>query len=116
MPNVVALFAHAALHLAGHTHVHRVTKLEPAGGHAFWVLETSALADYPHEMRVIEIWDQDDGFVSIRGTPLDYSVEGDDIAAEARRRGVTDYTAGWVKDGRGEADQRGVELWIAKPQ
>jgi 3',5'-cyclic AMP phosphodiesterase CpdA len=103
------------MHLAGHTHVHEVRKIEPPGGHAYWELKTAALADFPHQMRVIEIYDQDNGYLSIRGIALDYSTEGDPIAEEGRLRGVVDFTSGWVPDGRGEQAARNVELWIKKP-
>jgi hypothetical protein len=66
-------------------------------------------------MRVIEIYDQDNGYLSIRGIALDYSTEGDPIAEEGRLRGVVDFTSGWVPDGRGEQAARNVELWIKKP-
>jgi len=100
----------------GHTHVHRVTKTAPPGGHAYWELETSALADFPHQMRVIEVWDEDNGYLTIRGTALDYQVEGDPIAADGRSRSVVDLTSGWINDGSGAPDQRNVALWIKKPQ
>jgi 3',5'-cyclic AMP phosphodiesterase CpdA len=108
-------YPNVLMHLAGHTHVHRVHKVEPPGGHAYWELQTAALADFPHEMRMIEVWDQDDGFVSIRGIALDYSAEGDPIASDGRTRGVADFTSGWSPDGRGAAGDRNVELWIPKP-
>jgi calcineurin-like phosphoesterase family protein len=104
------------LHLAGHTHLHRVTKTAPVGGHAYWELETSALADFPHQMRVIEVWDEDNGYLTIRGTALDYQIEGDPIAADGRSRSVVDFTSGWVGDGSGTLDGRNVALWIKKPQ
>ena len=103
------------LHLAGHTHVHRVTKTAPPGGHAYWELETSAIADFPHQMRVIEVWDEDNGYLTIRGTALDYQVEGDPVAADGRSRSVVDLTSGWLGDGSGEPAGRNLALWIKKP-
>ena len=104
------------MHLAGHSHVHKVTRVEPAaGGRAYWELQTAALADFPNEMRLLEIWDQDDGFVSIRGVGIDYAVDDDPVATDGRSRAVVDFTSGWSEDGRGEVIDRNVELWIAKP-
>lgn len=111
----VGQYDNVLMHLAGHTHVHEQRKIEPPGGHAYWELKTAALADFPHQMRVIEIYDQDNGYLSIRGVALDYSTEGDPIAADGRQRGVIDFTSGWVPDGRGEKSARNVELWIQKP-
>lgn len=101
------------LHLAGHTHVHRAWKTTPPGGHAYWELETSALADYPSQMRVMEVWDQDNGFVSIRGLALDYETDNDPIAEDGRRRSIVDLTSGFEQD---RSTQRNVELWIKKPE
>jgi hypothetical protein len=101
------------LHLAGHTHVHRVSKNAPPGGHAYWELETSALADYPSQMRVMEVWDQDNGFVAIRGIALDYGTDNDPIAEDGRRRSIVDLTSGFEED---RTMQRNVELWIKKPE
>ena len=69
----------------------------------------------PNQMRMIEIWDQDDGFVTIRGVPLDYATDGDPVAADGRKRGVVDWTSSWGQDGTGDPSQRAVELWITKP-
>jgi len=77
---------------------------------------TSAIADYPHEFRVVEIFDQDDGYLMLRGTVTDYSIENDPVAAEGLRRGIIDYTTGYAPDiGPGLPGDRNVELWIKKP-
>jgi len=53
----------------------------------------------------------------MRATPLDFSVEGDAVAMEGRRRGTVDLTSGWLpNDGTGMPSDRNVELWIKKPQ
>jgi hypothetical protein len=66
-------------------------------------------------MRMVEVWDQDNGYVSLRLVAFDYRTAHDDVAAEGRRRGVSDMTSGWMPDERGDADDRNVELWIPKP-
>ena len=66
-------------------------------------------------MRLIEVWDQDNGFVSVRSIAFDFSTEGDPIAADGRARAVADLTSGWVQDSSGADDDRNVELWIPKP-
>ncbi len=112
---LVGGYDNVLLHLAGHTHVHRVTHVTPSGGHAYWELETSALSDYPHQVRVIEIWDEDNGFAAIRGVALDYAVDDDPVAAEGRRRAVVDVTSGFGRDGSGAPSWRNVELSIERP-
>ncbi|MGK3992587.1 metallophosphoesterase [Sorangium sp. So ce1024] len=112
---LVGGYDNVLLHLAGHTHVHRVTRVTPDGGHAYWELETSALSDYPHQVRVIEIWDEDNGTLAIRGVALDYAVDDDPVAAEGRRRAIVDVTSGFGKDGSGDPSWRNVELSIERP-
>lgn len=106
-PNVVA-------HLTGHSHIHRVHVRQAGTGVPYWEVITPALGDYPHQMRVIELWDHG-SFVSLRLVSLDYATEGDPVAAEGRRLGVLDYTSGWWEESRGEAEDRNVELWVPKP-
>lgn len=112
---LVGGYPNVLVHLAGHSHVHRVLAAKPPGGNAYWELQTASLADFPHQMRVVEVWDQDDGYVSIRGVALDYSTGSDPVAADGRSRGVADFTSGWGKDGRGALGDRNVELWVKKP-
>ena len=101
--------------LAGHTHLHNVTFLQPTAGHGLWQIITSALADWPNQARVIELWDEDDGWVMLRATSLDYATDEDPVAAEGRQLGVLDYVAGWAADGSGGSQDRNVELWIQAP-
>ena len=109
-PNVV-------FSMVGHSHEHRVRPLTPTGGHAWWEVMTSAIADFPHQFRVVEIFDQDNGWIMMRATVVDFSVEDDAVANEGRRRGVVDLTSGWLQNnGTGKLDDRNVELWIKKPQ
>jgi hypothetical protein len=113
--NLLGGYPNVLMHLAGHTHHHHVVQVHPMTGHAYWEMETSALADWPFEMRMIEIWDLDNGFIGIKAIGLDYSSEGDPIVADARKRAVADYTSGWAKDGDGMASDRNVELVVPKP-
>jgi len=103
--------------MVGHSHQNRAQPVTPAdGGHAWWEVMTASIADYPHQLRVVEIFDQDNGWIMLRSAPVDISVENDPVAAEGRRRGVVDWTSGWnVEDGVGKDTNRGIELWIKKP-
>jgi len=110
--DIVGSFDNVIMHLAGHTHIHRVTKNLPPGGHAYWDAESAALGDMPHQMRVVEIHDMDNGFYVIRLIAFDFSTEGDDVAKEGKSIGVLDYSSGWAEDARGEASSRNVDLWV----
>ncbi len=102
-------------HLCGHSHVHRVFPIEPTGGHAYWEVTTSAVADHPHQMRIFEIRDEGNGFLSLASIALDIAFDDDELAAEGRLRGVTDHTSGWQSTGEGLPADRNVRLWIPNP-
>ncbi len=102
--------------MVGHSHRHAVRAITPAGGHAWWEVMSSAIADFPHQFRVLELYDQDNGWLMMRATCTDFSTDGDPVAAEGRARGVVDFVSGWLpSDGRGDVADRNVELWIPKP-
>jgi 3',5'-cyclic AMP phosphodiesterase CpdA len=102
--------------MVGHSHRNRVRPVTPAGGHPWWEVMTAAIADYPHQFRVVEIFDQDNGWIMMRAVAVDFAVDGDPVAEEGRKRGVVDFTSGWLPDdGVGEPTDRNVELWIKKP-
>jgi 3',5'-cyclic AMP phosphodiesterase CpdA len=104
------------LSMVGHSHQHRVRAIPSGGGHAFWELMTSAIADYPHQFRIVELFDQDNGWLMIRATAVDLDLRADPIASEGRRAGIVDFTSGWGPvDGLGLENDRNVELWLRKP-
>jgi hypothetical protein len=75
-PNVIA-------YVSGHTHEHQLLPCGTprAGGdrnrfcthHLWWEINTSAVADWPHEQRLVEVMDNRDGTLSIFGTVLDHA-------------------------------------------
>ncbi len=109
-PNVVAA-------VVGHSHVHRVdfVRTSTSGAQGWWELFTSALSDHPSQLRVIEIWDQDDGYLMLRAIDFDFATDGDAIAEDGRRLGVLDRVSGWWGKGTGQPEDRNVELWVRKP-
>jgi hypothetical protein len=107
-PNVIFSFV-------GHSHENRVKHMKTPG-HAFWEVMTSALADFPHQLRIVEIWDQDNGWLMLRATNVDFSTFGDPAAEEGRRLGVLEWVMGWTDaNARGAPEDRNIELWIQKP-
>ncbi len=101
--------------MVAHSHENRVLPIKPTTGHAWWEVMTAAIADFPHEFRLVEIFDMDNGWVMMRSSPVDVSVANDPVAAEGRKRGVVDTVSGYVPDGTGTSNDRNVELWIKKP-
>jgi uncharacterized repeat protein (TIGR01451 family) len=76
-PNVIA-------YVAGHTHEHQLlpcgsTRTGGQGNrrfctdHLWWEINTAAVADWPHQHRLIEVMDNRDGTLSIFGTVLDHA-------------------------------------------
>lgn len=101
--------------MVGHSHQHRVRAIKPATGHPYWEIMTAAIADYPHQFRTVEIFDQDNGWLMLRATCVDFSLDGDPVAAEGKKRGVVDFTSGWLPSGEVAVNDRNVEVWIKKP-
>ena len=62
-PNLIAF-------VAGHAHRDKVTLFE-GGERGFWQIETPAIADWPVQSRLIQIFDNRDGTLSIFGTLID---------------------------------------------
>lgn len=106
-PNVIGSFV-------GHTHRHRINALD-AGGRPMWEMMTSAIADFPNQFRVYEIYDEDNGWLSIEATAVDFSTEGDKPAQAGREKAVVDYVSGWITGGVGEPNDHNVQLWVKKP-
>lgn len=103
------------MHLAAHTHVHQAEVIEPPGGTPYWEVHTSALADYPHQMRMIEVRDEDNGYLSITGIAVDFATDDDAMAEAGRANAILDYTSGWQPPGQGMALDRNVRLWLPMP-
>lgn len=112
--NLLGGYPNLLMHLAGHTHRHSVVVVKPTSGNPYWEMETAALADFPNQMRVIEIWDLDNGNWGIKAVALDYQVENDPISAEGRKLGIADYTSGWQKSGLSSIEDRNVMLYVPK--
>lgn len=110
---LIASYPNVIMHLAGHSHVHAVKAI--TGERPYWEVKTSALADFPNQLKVFELWDTGEGHIVIRAVTFDFSTVDDPLAAQARAIALTDYTSGYTRDGRGAPASRNVELWIAKP-
>jgi len=110
-----AIGAHGNIlaHVAAHTHVHHIAAVT-AGTHPYWEIETSALADWPHQTRLLEVWDLDNGFVSVRSATLDYETDSDPVAAEGRRIADVDFTSGWGQNSMGALEDWNADLLVPK--
>ena len=126
-PNVVAW-------VAGHSHVNDVTPYPDGKGGGFWMIRTAAEADWPQQSRLIQIFDNHDGTLSIFGTILDHasnatapasvsspaSPDPSQLASIGRTLSYNDKQVGARECtpnpcGEGAAKDRNVELILKSP-
>jgi len=129
-PNVIAW-------VAGHSHVNDVTPYpDPSGnGHGFWSIRVAAEADWPQQARLLQLFDNRDGTLSIFGTIVDHasaatapapgtaasSMSPADLASVGRTLSYNDAQTGGracspEPCGEGGPDDRNVELLVADPR
>ena len=126
-PNVIAW-------VAGHSHVNDVTPY-PAPGGGFWSIRVAAEADWPQQSRLLQVFDNGDGTLSLFGTILDHvggvaapapgtaaaGLTPTDLASIGRTLSYNDDQTGARACkanpcGEGLADDRNVELLIDDPR
>jgi hypothetical protein len=128
-------FPHAIAWVAGHSHVNDVTPYPGPDGHGFWSLKVAAEADWPQQTRLLQLFDNRDGTLSLFGTIVDHASEATapvpgtdaaslapaDLASIGRTLSYNDQqTGGRACEpdpcGEGAAEDRNVELLIADPR
>jgi hypothetical protein len=114
--NVLGNYPNVLFSLVAHDHADHIEEQQPDSGHAYWELTTCALADYPHQSRIVEIWDEDNGYVSLQATYVDIGLQSEPIAEEGRHLGVMDYISGWNPFfSSGDTSKRNASVYIKKP-
>jgi len=123
-------FPNAIAWVAGHSHDNVVNPFpDPSGPGGFWSIRVAAEADWPQQSRLLEVFDNHDGTLSIFGTILDHvgqaaapapgtaasGMDLNDLASAARTMSVNDLQAG-APIGEGEAQDRNVELLVPDPR
>ena len=123
--------------VAGHSHENKITPFpDPAGKGGYWSIRTSALVDWPKQNRLLQIFDNKDGNLSIFGTLIDHAAPvpaaapGTDgntlspaqLASTGRTIGYNDNQNGGEACGSidpcgaGTVTDRNVELLIKDPR
>jgi metallophosphoesterase (TIGR03767 family) len=133
LPRVLGLEVEALLHrfpnvilwVNGHTHYNTVRpRIDPAGrSGGFWEVTTASLIDWPCQARLVEIFDNRDGTLSILCTVIDHAAppapDSADglwrLAAIHRELAANDPHGGVPAGTAGEASDRNVELVIGTP-
>jgi 3',5'-cyclic AMP phosphodiesterase CpdA len=68
-----AEYPNLVTYVPGHTHENRVIAYPKKTSDIFWEINTSAVIDHPQQSRLIEVFDNRDGTLSIFGTILDHA-------------------------------------------
>lgn len=128
--NLLHEFPNAIAWVAGHSHDNIVDAFpDPSGPGGFWSIRVAAEADWPQQSRLLEVFDNHDGTLSIFGTILDHtgqaaapapgtpasSMDFNDLASAARTMSFNDLQSG-APIGEGQAKDRNVELLIDDPR
>ena len=130
-------YPHAIAWVAGHSHVNDVTPYpDPSGnGHGFWSVRVAAEADWPQQARLLQLFDNRDGTLSLFGTIIDHASEPTapapgteassltptDLASIGRTLSYNDAQTGGracapEPCGEGGPEDRNVELLISDPR
>ena len=128
--NLLHQFPNAIAWVAGHSHDNVVNPFaNPSGKGGFWSIRVAAEADWPQQSRLLEVFDNKDGTLSIFGTILDHvgqsaapapgtlasAMDMNDLASAARTMSFNDLQSG-APIGEGQADDRNVELLLPDPR
>lgn len=123
-------FPNAIAWVAGHSHDNLINAFPgPGGNGGFWSIRVAAEADWPQQSRLLQVFDNHDGTLSIFGTILDHvgqaaapapgtpaaAMDFNDLASAARTMSFNDLQSG-APLGEGQADDRNVELLIDDPR
>jgi metallophosphoesterase (TIGR03767 family) len=132
-------FPNVILMADGHTHKNKIWPWPSERDTGFWEVNTSAIADYPHQSRTIEIADNGNGTLSIFAVVFDAATPPDARAIDwtmddrtnekakgAKRRINEDWLASWGREVGfydpqadltkiGEPEDRNVELLLPAP-
>jgi metallophosphoesterase (TIGR03767 family) len=116
--------------VAGHSHENKVDAFPaPSGKGGFWSIRVAAEADWPQQSRLLQVFDNHDGTLSIFGTILDHvgqsaapvpgtaasGMDLNDLASVARTMSFNDLQEG-APHGEGTAADRNVELLLPDPR
>lgn len=121
--------------IAGHSHVNDVTPYPDGHGHGFWSVRVAAEADWPQQARLLQLFDNRDGTLSLFGTIVDHAsaptapapgtdastLGPADLASIGRTLSYNDPQTGARECspeacGEGGPDDRNVELLIDDPR
>jgi hypothetical protein len=129
MEGLVAQYPHVVAWVAGHSHVNSIEPHPNGSGGGFWSVRVAAEADWPQQSRLLELFDNEDGTLSIFGTIINHASDATapgsgtaaaglpetDLASIGRTLSANDPQGG-VGSGEGDLNDRNVELMVADPR
>ncbi len=134
MVTLLHRYPHVIAWIAGHSHVNRVEPYADADGGGFWMVRAAAEADWPQQARLLELFDNHDGTLSLFNTVIDHAgpasapasgpasgFDTDQLASLGRTLAYNDPDSGARKCtpepcGEGAPGDRNVELLIHDPR
>ena len=129
-------YTHVLAYVPGHTHENKVLPCGLSGGctgdDAWWEINTSSVADWPQQSRLIEVMDNRDGTLSLFGTVIDHAAPATapdacttpgcastftdaELATIGRTFAYNDPQGG-PPSGEGVANDQNVELLVNDPR
>jgi len=123
-------YPHAVAWIAGHTHQNRIRPYTaPEGKSGFWSIETSSLADAPKQARLLDLFDNRDGNLSLMTTLINHQaplsappagtpasgMSDAELAALSRVLSFNDSQRS-VGSGEGTPTDRNTDLLIVDPR
>jgi metallophosphoesterase (TIGR03767 family) len=128
-------YPHVIAWVAGHSHVNSIEPHpNPSGTGGFWSIRVAAEADWPQQSRLLEVFDNEDGTLSIFGTIVDHAgsatapgpgdasgFDVEELASLGRTIAYNDTQAGGRACdggpcGEGDVADRNVELLVDDPR
>ncbi|MDX6609473.1 MAG: hypothetical protein QOF85_1398 [Solirubrobacterales bacterium] len=128
--NLLHEFPNAIAWVSGHSHDNIVNPFPaPGGSGGFWSIRVAAEADWPQQGRLLQVFDNHDGTLSIFGTIVDHvgqsaapapgtsatGMDLNDLASAARTMSFNDLQSG-APLGEGNPQDRNVELLVEDPR
>jgi 3',5'-cyclic AMP phosphodiesterase CpdA len=103
--------------VVGHTHANRIEWIPggTTGKRGFWEIMTSAIADWPQQFRVLEVYEEATNLIRLRVTAVDVDfASGSTATAAARGRKLCamDWATGWGGGFTGNSNDRNVDVFV----
>jgi metallophosphoesterase (TIGR03767 family) len=112
--SMLGRFPNVVLWLNGHIHANRITpRPDPSGRFGFWEVTTSALVDWPCQVRLVELFEVAGGMLAVGCTMVDH--DGSELASMHRELAANVLQRGFGSWHEGEPEDRNAILLLRRP-